>query len=339
MFEGNKAYQNAVKRAAHSVEAEKFCNKKVLVTGSTGLIGTPLTDCLLSLGAFVFAAARTREEFFERFCESEKLCYYEYDLMKELKEGEFDYIIHAASNADPKMFDKEPVITMTANFIGAYNLLEHLRKQGHGRLIYISTGEVYGQYDGKSDAFSEDYSGYVNFTEPRGCYPSSKRAAENLAVCYKAQYGTDFVTVRLSHTYGPTQRESDSRAMSEFFRLAAKGSDIVLRSKGETVRSYTCVFDAVSAILTAAAEGKSGEAYNCANRNSVVSIGGLAEAVAKSADVNVIYDIGDVKGAGNIARGVLDGSKLEAIGWVPMYDLERGVKITLDVLQEDNAKK
>ncbi len=325
-------YENALQIAAENM-GEAFNGKTVLVTGATGLIGKAVVDALTLDGkTAVYAASRSRQSFYARFAESENLKYFEFDLLQPIKNApKFDYIIHAASNADPKMFDQDPVGTMTANFMGMYNLLELVRKTG-GRLIYISSGEVYGQYDGVCEAFCEDYAGYVNFSEARGCYPTAKRAAENLLVCYNKQYGTDGALAWRSHTYGPSQRVRDSRSSSDFFRLAARGEDIIMRSRGETVRSYTCVFDAVSAILTAAVKGKSGEAYNVANKSSAVSIAELAQTIAEAAGRKVVFEIGEVKGAGKIARGVLDASKLEALGWRARYNIKDGVKLTLEIM-------
>ncbi len=326
-------YKEAVRASIKYIDKDLLRGKRCLVTGATGLIGKALSDALAEAGAIVYAGARSKERFDARFEKRDNIIYYKYDLNDELQGDGFDYVIHAASNADPKNFAADPVGTMTANFIGAYNLLEHVRKTG-GRFLYISSGEVYGQYDGACEAFSEDYSGYVNFSEARGCYPSAKRAAENLAVCYKAQYGVDEVIVRLSHTFGPTQLKGDSRAMSEFFALASEGKDIVLRSSGSAVRSYTCVFDAVSGILTVLLKGESGEAYNAANRKSIASIAELAKEIAAASGRQVIFEIGEVKGAGKNVRGVLDGSKLEKLGWKPEYDLKSGVEITLDIMEE-----
>lgn len=339
MLEDNKLYIAALDEIIADVDFSPIYGASFLVTGATGLLGKPVVDVLTRLNEVknadikVYAASRSRESFNVRFFDKKGLFYLEYNLGDELQES-FDYIIHSASNADPKMFAEDPVGTMTSNFIGAYGLLESARKKGCRRFLFVSSGEVYGQYDGKADAFCEDYSGFVSFTEPRGCYPSAKRAAENLTVCYRAQYGIDTVTVRPSHTYGPTQLKRDSRAMSQFFSMANEGKNIVLKSTGETVRSYTCVFDAASGIFTALLKGKSGEAYNIANRASVVSIAGLAEEIAKNAGVKVEFDIGEVKGAGKISRGVLSGEKLENLGWKPKYPLDRGVRATLDIMRE-----
>lgn len=344
MLENNKTYLSALECAINEkLDYNKLNNKSILVTGATGLIGKALVDYLLlidekkGLSMKVFAASRSRESFDKRFEKNDKLFYYSYNLDEPLSDDErFDYIIHAASNADPKMFHTDPVGTMVSNFSGTHNLLEYARKNKTERFLFVSSGEVYGQHDGKTDAFSESYSGFVNFTEARGCYPSGKRAAENLCICYKAQHGVDAVIVRPSHTFGPTQLKRDSRAMSEFFSLAVDGYDIVLKSKGEFVRSYTCVFDCVQGILVALLNGEGGEAYNIANKNSIVSIAQLAEKIAHIAGKKVVFDIpeGGVKGAGSIARGVLDGKKLESIGWEPIFDIDEGVRVTYEIMKE-----
>lgn len=340
MLENNEKYLSALKSVINTnLDYTKLNNKSVLVTGATGLIGKALTDYLLLVGENikVFAASRSEERFNSRFVKRDNLFYFNYSLEKPLEtDVHFDYIIHAASNADPKMFNTDPVGTMTSNFIGTYNLLEYARKTAVERFLFVSSGEVYGQWDGKCEAFDESYSGYVNFTESRGCYPSGKRAAENLCVCYKEQYGVDSVIVRPSHTFGPTQLERDSRAMSEFFTLAKDGQDIVLKSLGLPVRSYTCVFDAVSGIVTALLNGESGQAYNIAKKDSIVSIAVLAEKIASCAHKKVVFDIpeGGTRGGSNIVRGVLNGEKLEKIGWKPRYDIDKGIKVTYDIMEE-----
>ncbi|MGM9550692.1 MAG: NAD-dependent epimerase/dehydratase family protein [Clostridia bacterium] len=345
MLELNEKYLSALLGVINTdLDYEKMMGKSILVTGATGLIGKALTDYIILIGEKynlnlkVYAASRSIDSFNKRFIKRDNLHYFNYNIENPVKKDiHFDYIIHAASNADPKMFHIDPVGTMTSNFIGTLNLLEYAKENSTERLLFVSSGEVYGQWDGKCDAFSEDYSGYVDFTNVRSCYPSGKRAAENLLVCYREQYGVDVVIVRPSHTYGPTQLIRDSRAMSEFFTKAVKGEDIVLKSLGLPVRSYTCVFDAVSGIVTALLNGEGGQAYNIANKDSIISIGDLAKRVAKEACREVVFDLpkGGTKGGSNIVRGVLNGEKLEKIGWKCVYDIEKGVQTTYDIMRDE----
>ena len=156
----------------------------------------------------------------------------------------FDYMVHGASNASPKRYATDPVGTMKSNLGGGSNLLE-LTKEKKARLLYISSGEVYGEGDGSD--FTEDYSGYVDCLNPES-YPSSRMSSETLCVSYKEQYGVDVVIARPCHIYG-SDIERDDRAFAQFLRKAKAGEDILLKSDGSQVRSYCHVDDCASALL------------------------------------------------------------------------------------------
>ena len=115
----------------------------------------------------------------------------------------------------------------------------------------------------------------------RSCYPSAKRAAETLCASYFAEYGLDIVVARPSHVYGPNSTEKDNRASAQFFRDVLSGRDVVLKSRGQQLRSYTYVADCVSALLTVLTAGVSGEAYNIANPAATATIAEFAETIAK----------------------------------------------------------
>ena len=145
------------------------------------------------------------------------------------------------------------------------------------RMVYISSGEVYGEGDGSE--FSETSSGYVDCASVRACYPSSKRAAETLCMAYGAEYGADVVIARLSHTYGPGFTESDNRVYAQFIRNVLRGEDIVLKSRGEAFRSWLYVVDAAHAILRLLLDGERANAYNVAHSESNISIRELSELI------------------------------------------------------------
>ena len=231
----------------------------------------------------------------------------------------------------------DPVGIMQANVFGTMQLLEYLRTQPGARMIFLSTGETYGENPDLPEGFGEGDHGYIDPMKPRSCYPESKRAAETLCACYAAQYGVDALVARLSYVYGPTQTASDSRATAQFMRKVLAGEDIVLKSPGAQVRTYTYGPDAIAGLLALLLRGERGEAYNVASRLGTISIRGYAETLARLAGVQVRFDLPseqEKQGYSKVTRAVQKGDKLEALGWTPRWDVESGLKATLQALKE-----
>ena len=315
------------------------CN--ILVTGATGLIGGTLVEVLMmnpQRDYHVFASGRNEERAKKRFAEFIKdKCFHfvRHDVQAPLESGvNFDYIIHAASNASPNFFVKKPVEIIKSNITGVANLMEYGLAHGMRRFLYVSSGEIYGEGDGR--IFTEDYSGYVDCTKPRSCYPSSKRAAETLCVSYADEYGSDVVIARPSHTYGPYFTEQDNRVYAQFIRNVLRGEDIVMKSSGEQYRSWCYVVDCISALLYILLLGKSGEAYNIADAESNISIRDLAETIAKIGGEKVVIDVPadeEKKGFNVVSKSVFSTVKLESLGWKPQGHIEQGLISTIKELQ------
>lgn len=316
-------------------------DKRVLVTGATGLIGSYLIDALLLLNAeaganvTLYAAGRSEAGVRARFGargDSPLFHYVPYDAACPVRfDFEADYVIHAATSAHPLAYATDPVGIMRANLFGAAHLLDYLRSQGSGRFVLLSTGETYGENPTFPEGFTEADHGWVDTMLPRSCYPESKRAAETLCAAYAAQYGVQAVVARLCHVYGPTFTPSNSRADAQFIRKALAGEDIVMKSTGSQVRSFCYAADAVSALLTLLVRGETGAAYNVANRNSIASIREYAETLADIAGVKVVFELPpEVEKAGytRVTRAVLNPAKLEGLGWRPRYDLRAGLEET-----------
>lgn len=219
--------------------------------------------------------------------------------------------------------------------VGTFNLLEYGRLHRTKRLLYVSSGEVYGQGDLSLEEFEETYAGYVDISSPRSCYPTSKRAAENLCASYSKQYGMETVVVRPCHTYGPGITPTDNRANVQFIRNVLDNEDIVMKSAGTQMRSYNYIGDCASAIITVLINGKCGEAYNTANPDVRLTIAQLAEIIASAANRKVVFadpDAVDLAYRTPIAKQVLSSKKLENLGWSGVFSAEIGVKHTLDIL-------
>lgn len=318
---------------------ESLKNKSILITGANGLIGSYLIDYLSYLNSQqeynikIFAMSRSLEKLKNRFFKRPNLFYIEQDLNKPLSVDEkFDYIIHAASNAHPLAFSKDPVGTMKTNLLGTINLLDSIKDNQNTKFLYISTGEIYGNNVDK--AFTENDCGTVDSKLARSCYPESKRAAETLCMAYSQQYGTYTNVARLCYVYGPTITQDNSRADAQFLRNALDKKDIVLKSAGSQRRTYCYVADVVSAILTILTKAPSMEVYNIANKNSIVSIKEYAQTLANLAGTNLQFEIPDEvekRGYSKSADSILDASKLSQLGWFPQYDIKSGLEHTLKI--------
>lgn len=330
------------------VGLEELQGKAVLVTGASGTIGSFLVDVLLycnrenHMHIRIYAAGRNVERLASRFdgMRTDELQFVSYDAGEPLSfEIQMDYIIHAAGKAFPAAFNRDPVGTITENVGGTFRLLEYGRSHGAKRLLYVSSGEVYGQGDLSLDSFDESYCGYLDTTAPRSCYPQSKRLVETLCASYTKQYGFETVIVRPCHTYGPWMTDQDNRANVQFVRNVLRGEDITLNSPGTQMRSYCYVADCVSAILTVLLKGKSGEAYNSANHDARITIAGFARVVAEAANRQVIFADPNAEDLANrtpIAKQVLSTDKVEALGWHGKYPVDTGVRHVLAVLQDSH---
>lgn len=343
----SETYQNDLKTALRDVPyLERLKKRSVLVTGASGLIGSYIVDMLLAYNQLekanitIYALARSEARLKDRFenARTEKLIYVEQDVCNEISlDADVDYIIHAASNAHPAAFSADPVGTILSNVQGTEKLLRFGSAHGTKRLLFVSTGEVYGQCDENTDAFREDYSGYVDPLQARSCYPTGKRAAETLCVTYTEQYGLDTVIARPCHCYGPNVTATDNRATVQFINKAMHGEDIVIQSTGKQLRSYCYIADCCAAILTILLLGRSGEAYNVANSEAMVTVGEFAAIVASQSGRALIYSHPEkVTDAARhpLIRQVLSAEKVEKLGWKGRYSVEEGIARTMAVLKE-----
>ena len=344
MINNYELYLKGIKKVLTKNTFPELKNKKVLVTGINGMIASAIIDILNYLNEYenyeikIIGIVRNKKNLLERFKNIKNLEIIEQDISKPLEfKKDIDYIINAASNADPSKFGADPVGTIETNFIGTKNLLDFAKVNNVKRLLYVSSGEIYGQGSIDIQAFDENYRGFIDSTNPRSCYPIGKLSAETLCVSYAKQYNLEVVIARPSHTYGPTQKITDSRASSQFITDVINDKDIIMKSEGKQIRSYTYVLDCVTGILRILISGNNSEAYNIANKNSVLSIREMAEDIAHANNKKIIFELptDSEKASYNpVTRSVLDGTKLVSIGWIPLYTFKEGIKETIDILKK-----
>lgn len=338
-------YMQDLAEAAASMDLSPLNGQKVLITGATGLIGSAVVDLLLhynrtaNAGLTVYAASRSCANVQRRFPdvgEADGLVPVEYDATQPITlDFPVDYIIHAASNATPNAYVAQPVETMMANVMGIYELMQYATRANAKRVMYVSSSEVYGNMP-KAEALEEGDYGYVDLLNLRSSYPMGKRAAETLCFCYAGEYQLDTVIVRPGHIYGPTATGSDMRISSDFARKAAAGENLVMKSAGTQMRSYCHCLDCATAILTVLLKGECGQAYNISNKNAVINIRDMAALLAKAGGVQLVQEIPDsaAKAAFNpMDNSSLNAEKLEALGWEGVFDAEKGLSGTVQILR------
>lgn len=322
-------------------------NKRILITGASGMIGSTLIRALMEYSREengniqVVGISRNvdtaKEQLKDIFGMSE-FAYVSADINCPLKDlGYFDYIIHCASNTHPRQYSGDPIGTIMTNVLGTKNLLDYAVEHGVGRFVFLSSVEVYGENSGDVEVFSEDYLGYIDCNTLRSGYPEGKRLGESMCNAYAKQYGIDFVIPRLSRTYGPALLGTDSKAISQFIHKAALREDIVLKSKGNQLFSYTYSEDAVAAVLLIMLNGISGEAYNVSDAGSAVTLADLAGMLAGIAGTKVKFELPDeVEKAGysTATKAVLDASKLEKLGWKAKVHMREGLERTVENIKE-----
>ena len=165
---------------------------------------------------------------YQEIIESSTIIQYEYSeqlkfLVQDVCEkiiidSKIDFIIHAASQASPKFYGKDPVGTINANVIGTINLLELAKRNKVEKFLYFSSSEVYGNLNEEDIPTKEDKFGSIDPCNVRSCYSEGKRAGETICISWKHQYSIPVVIVRPFHTYGPGMDLNDGRVYADFIK-------------------------------------------------------------------------------------------------------------------------
>lgn len=344
----NKLFFTDIQSAADTaIDWNRLSNRTILITGATGMIASVFIDIIMYRNEYmaqntkIIAASRTKQKARERFSkywDNEKFTYLSHDITKPLPElGNIDYILHAASNTHPRAYATDPIGTITANVHGTYQLLEYASTHACERFLFFSSVEIYGENRGDVDKFDESYLGYIDCNTTRAGYPEGKRLGESLCNAFASQCNQDFVIGRFSRVYGPTMMVDDSKAIAQFIRKAAVGEDIVLKSEGNQLYSYTYVVDAAMAVLYLLIYGQAGEAYNVADAESDIMLKDLAQILAKVAGTRVVFELPDAvekAGYSTATKAILDASKIEQLGWKAQTSIQEGISKTVRILRE-----
>jgi UDP-glucuronate decarboxylase len=343
--------QDLISIAREPLPWSSFSGASVLISGAAGFLPAYmvetllfLNECVLSHPARVTALVRDEERALTRFAEYAKrddLNIVVHDVCNPLPhQGQYDFIIHAASQASPRFFKTDPVGTLSANVFGTYNLLDAATKHEPCRgFLFFSSGEVYGSVNNALGAISEDQGGYLDPTDVRSCYGESKRMGETMCACWASQFGTPTKIIRLGHTYGPGMRLDDGRVFADFVRDILQGGPIVMHSDGTARRPFCYLADATAAAFTVLLRGEAGQAYNVINPSEECSIAELADRLAALYESEGIYVESRARVDKTYSPSAHSGApvsveKVRKLGWQAQTSIEQGFRRTVESFRE-----
>ena len=307
--------------------------KRVLVTGGAGFLGSHLCERLIAAGDEVLCV----DNFFTGTKENvvDLLGSHRFELMRHDVTFplyvEVDEIYNLACPASPIHYQFDPVQTTKTSVHGAINMLG-LAKRVRATILQASTSEVYG--DPEVHPQTEGYWGRVNPIGPRSCYDEGKRCAETLFFDYHRQHALDIKVARIFNTYGPRMHPNDGRVVSNFIVQALSNSPITIYGDGTQTRSFCYVHDLIDGLLRlmASETGFTGP-VNLGNPKEitvqelaerVVSLTGSRSSIVRkpSPQDDPRQRCPDISLAG------------ERLGWAPSVALEEGLKHTIAYFEE-----
>jgi UDP-glucuronate decarboxylase len=324
---------------------ELFKNKTVLVSGASGFLPAYMVETLLYLNETrqfnitIYGLVRNLEKAHERFLHYDKdksLIFISQDVCDSIKLNQhIDYIIHAASQATPKLFYSDPVGTLLPNVMGTQNLLNLAVKNKVECFLYFSTSGVHGFVDADRYPVTEDCYGSLNPTKLESCYLESKRMGENMCTAWLHQYGVPAKIVRPATTYGPGIKLDDGRSFADFISNIVNYQDIYIFSDGKALRNFCYLADATLGFFTVMLKGQIGEAYNIATDHeiSIIDLAKLlVEKVFPERNLKVLMKKDTSKDylRVNYSRTAVDIAKVKALGWKLNYPVEEGFKRAIE---------
>jgi UDP-glucuronate decarboxylase len=225
-----------------------YRNKRVLITGGAGFLGSHLCERLLERGHEVVCV----DNFFTgskrniaHLSENPDFEVIRHDVTFPLY-LEVDEIYNLACPASPVHYQHDPIQTTKTSVHGAINMLG-LAKRLNARIFQASTSEVYG--DPAVHPQPEDYWGHVNPVGLRSCYDEGKRCAETLFFDYYRELNLSIKVARIFNTYGPRMDPDDGRVVSNFIVQALSGQPITIYGDGQQTRSFCYVDDLIAGFI------------------------------------------------------------------------------------------
>lgn len=308
--------------------------ENILVTGGAGFIGGNFVQYMVAaypnyhiynLDALTYAGDLTKHQSIEN---NENYSFVQIDIADRqaveslFERVNFSYIVHFAAESHVDRSITEPEIFIRTNVLGTQVLLEAAKRAGIKKFVHVSTDEVYGELEFDPDTF---------FTEetplqPSSPYSASKASSDLLVRAYYETYGLPVNITRCSNNYGPFH--FPEKLIPLTISRVLNNQPVPVYGNGQNVRDWLHVHDHCTAIDLVMHNGEIGEVYNIGGHNEKTNlqvVQTIIQALKKSE--NLIEFVEDR--LGHDKRYAIDPTKIEQLGWKPVYDFETGIAQTI----------
>lgn len=273
---------------------EKLCGKKIMVFGSSGMIGSYIINVLCTYNRLfpdkscrIFALSRGKT--ICSFWDSEEVTLIKHDITVASDMAlEYDYAIFAAGYTDQLLYSQRPVDIYSVNLIGLHNALSMSKLAGCKNFLFISSSSVYGDLNTKE--IKEEETGNIYSFNYNEVYQESKRMAECICSSFSKQYGFNVKIVRPFHMYGSGMRFDNSNMVNDFFKKSINKEKITLYSDGEVYRNFTYLRDVIWEMFMVIFNAKDdSNIYNIGSIGNTYKVKEFAELLSRIAGVEVEY--------------------------------------------------
>ena len=322
--------------------------KSLFITGGTGFFGKWLLESIsfaireYSLNLQVFVLSRNPDKFksaFPYLATDLHFTFLKGDIaMFEFPDLDIDYLIHAATEASASLNHEQPLVMFDSIVKGTRNVLEFAHRRNIKRMLYVSSGAVYGVQPRHLRGFPEDYTGGPDTLDPASAYAEAKRSAELLCACYSKFSQVEIPVARCFAFTGPYLDLDAHFAIGNFIRNGINHENIIIRGDGKPMRSYMYMADLVIWLLHILIWGKSSEAYNVGS-DEALTIADLAMKVAAFFPGLKVEVLNQVRPTDRNQNYVPDVSKFKKeFNLAQIINLEQAISKTIEYAGKSNSR-
>ncbi|MEQ8173240.1 MAG: UDP-glucuronic acid decarboxylase family protein [Candidatus Eremiobacterota bacterium] len=313
-------------------------NKRVLITGGAGFLGSSLCDLFLTRGYDVICMDNLITGSLDNISHlfgKDRFKFIKHDVTNFIHvDGKIDYILHFASPASPIDYLTFPIQTLKVGSLGTHKALGLAKEKG-ATFLLASTSEIYG--DPLVNPQQETYWGNVNPVGPRGVYDEAKRFAEAMTMAYNRYHGVNTRIVRIFNTYGPRMRASDGRVVPTFINQILDGEDVTVFGDGLQTRSFCYVTDLIEGIYMLLLSDEVNP-VNIGNPEERTVLD-FARLILKLMDSNRKIIFKELPQDDPKVRRPDISRARELLGWEPVVDIEEGLRNTIEYFRKSRKVK